>query len=510
MNLLETAQKDGRVYKRVSGIHGGEYHGPCPLCGGNDRFHIWPEQADHGTFWCRGCDLGGDAIEYLIKIEGLSFPAACKEVGKELTEQEEYQAPKFKRPATADSFTPREIPAPVDLWVEHAEKFVEWSHQQLLSLGEGEGSPLAYLASRGITRETAIKYRLGWNPGEKGKDLYKAREAWGLDTLLNGDKKKKLWLPIGLVIPFYSPPLQGEGQGGDRLLRRVRIRIPNEKRTPQFDLSYYLVPGSAMDTYIINPAARAFIIIEAELDAILVDQFAGDLVGSMAMGNSSAKPTAAAFDLLTDCLHISNALDYDARTGGDGKYENPGGVSWLWWKKHFPQAERWPVPVGKDPGDAFKAGIDLREWVTAGLPPVLTLPVSTPLNQHKPDRCLSGVEAVEGQDNSGAVVSAAPIEPERQFVATMRTTKSGRTYHITNNPAEYARLVAAGEIVFDFAEIELAIKSGATPEEAANFLAIKQVFPGTRLAEVITESGAPTRYSQQYRGKYTRTRQEQL
>jgi DNA primase len=486
MNLLDIAQKNGRTYRKVSSIHGGEYHGPCPTCTGTDRFHIWPDQGDYGTFWCRGCGLAGDAIEYLTKIEGMTFPAACKELGKELAEMEEYQAPKFKRPAAAGSFSPREITAPADLWIEHAEKFVEACHQQLLDLGEGEGTPLAYLLSRGITKETAIKFRLGWNQGEKGKAIYKAREAWGLETVMSGDKKKKLWLPIGLVIPFYL----------DSILRRVRIRIPVEHRTAEFSLSYYLVPGSSMDTFIINPAAKAFVIIEAELDAILVDQLAGDLTGTMAMGNSTAKPTSAAFALLSDCLHISNALDYDARTSAEGKYENPGGVGWLWWKKHFAQAERWPVPVGKDPGDAFKDGIDLRAWITAGLPPVLTLPpVSAVL--------VKSASPAPYQDNSGAVVSAAPAEPERQFAVTMRTSKDGRIYHITNNPAEYARLVAAGEIVFDFAEMALVIKSGANQQEAVNFLVAKQTFPGIRLTEVESINEDQESDRPQYRGKYT-------
>lgn len=493
MSLLDIAQKNGRTYKRVSSIHGGEYHGVCPACGGNDRFHVWPEQGDHGTFWCRGCDLGGDAIEYLMKIEGLTFPAACKEVGKELAEMEEYQAPRFVRPAAADSFAPREIAAPSDPWVEHAEKFVEWSHQQLLTLGEGEGSPLAYLAGRGITRATAIKHRYGWNSGEKGKDLYKAREAWGLETILNADKKKKLWLPIGLVIPFYI----------NDVLRRVRIRIPDERRTPQFSLSYYLVPGSSMDTYIINPSARAFVVTEAELDAGLVDQFAGDLTGCMAMGNSTAKPTSEAFALLTNCLHISNALDYDARTSDEGKYENPGGVGWLWWKKHFAQAERWPVPVGKDPGDAFKAGIDLREWVKAGLPPVLTMSAA-PLAPVKP------AIPVPVQDNSGAGVSAATSECEQAAVCQPTpaapqkyslTFDDGLVAYITNDDQEYRRLQKEGHPVMNSHELSLISESGATPDQALFMLKTKQIF-GSRITGVRPGTTAADGDRPQYRGKY--------
>jgi hypothetical protein len=253
MNLLEIASKNGISFKRVGNLNGGEYHGPCPKCGGNDRFHVWPEQGEHGTFWCRGCQLAGDAIEYLIKVEGMTFPAACNELGKQLPEQEEFQKPTFKRPAS-ETFQPRTIEAPADAWVEHATKFVTWCHEQLLTNQE----QLDYLAARGISAATVAQFKLGFNPGEKGNDLYKAREAWGLETIMSGDRKKKLWLPIGLTIPAFT----------DGTLRRIRIRIPADRRTEQFSLPYYLVPGSSMDTFITNPSAKAFIIIEAELDAL--------------------------------------------------------------------------------------------------------------------------------------------------------------------------------------------------------------------------------------------------
>jgi hypothetical protein len=487
MNLLDLAQKNGRTYKRVSGNNGGEYNGPCPSCGGEirtakqisdgdlypNRFHIWPSQGDHGTFWCRGCNKGGDAIEYLREMEGLSFKAACEQIGKALPEQEEFQKPKFKKPA-AETFQPRELAAPSDLWQQHAEKFVDHCHQQLLG-NDGPDSALAYLAGRGITRETAIKHRLGWNPGENGKDAYRAREAWGLDTIEKDGKKKKLWLPIGLVIPLYV----------NNVLRRVRIRIPNERRTEKYSLPYYLVPGSSMDTYVINPAAKAFVVIEAELDAILVDQFAGDLVGSMAMGNSTAKPTAGAYALLENCLHISNALDYDAKTTDDGRYQNAGGTAWLWWKKHFPQAERWPVAVGKDPGDMHKAGVDVREWVKAGLPPAMTLPVPvqkvSPVPSHQ-----SPVPAV--QDNSGADVHAVATECGKEnskaTAVYSMAAEDGRAFYVTDDQAAYARLVSEGKVVFTMKEIDLIKQLGTDKETARRFLDIKQMFPGISVSEI--------------------------
>ncbi|MDD2367030.1 MAG: hypothetical protein PHN84_12780 [Desulfuromonadaceae bacterium] len=482
MNLLDIVQQ--RVSMRRVGAKSGveEWHGPCPSCGTgkpnpamSDRFSVKVNANGDDQWFCRNCG-NGDTIAYLMKFDGLSFPAACKEVGKELPEQEEFQAPHFKKPSS-DNFQPRIIAAPVDAWVEHATKFITWAHEQLLANQEQQD----YLAARGITIKSIVKHKLGYNPGENGKDLYKAREEWGLETVMNGNKKKKLWLPIGIVIPWID----------DSILRRVRIRIPNDRRTEQFSLPYYLVPGSSMDTFVTNPESRAFAIIEAELDAIMIDEQAGDLTGTMAMGNSTAKPTDGAYQLLTGSLHISNALDYDAKTSESGKYENAGGIGWLWWPKQFPQAERWPVPVGKDPGDAFKAGVNIREWIKAGLPPVLTLP-PPPKQSAKPASLSSLIphpsSDAQVQDiKTGADFSAAAPEGEKRYSVTMRTTADGITYHITNSPEEYSRLIATGAIVFNFTEMSLVIKSGANQQQAKNFLIAKQTFPGIRLTEVITE-----------------------
>jgi len=49
---------------RVANTSGGEWAGPCPVCGGNDRFRVWPYEGKNGRYWCRKCGQYGDAIQY--------------------------------------------------------------------------------------------------------------------------------------------------------------------------------------------------------------------------------------------------------------------------------------------------------------------------------------------------------------------------------------------------------------------------------------------------------------
>ena len=43
LQLLRMKVDPARIVK-ASGAKGGEYHSPCPLCGGDDRFMVFPDQ----------------------------------------------------------------------------------------------------------------------------------------------------------------------------------------------------------------------------------------------------------------------------------------------------------------------------------------------------------------------------------------------------------------------------------------------------------------------------------
>ncbi|MBU2538109.1 MAG: hypothetical protein KKH22_06695 [Proteobacteria bacterium] len=374
---------------RAGGKNGGEYQGKCPGNGpdcvsleeNTDRMRVWPLQGNVGTFSCRKCGRGGDAIQWLRDFQGLGYIEACSYLGIEPKTQAKASVPgrsSAPRPVLEQSrkitIHPTTSPSPV--WIEHAEKFVSWCHEQLLANQE----QLDYLASRGITQEAAIDCRLGWNP----TDTYRARESWGLPTELHGQtgKAKRLWLPSGLVIPVY--------RGG--VLHRIRIRRPDYERAKNCEnLKYYRIPGSAGTTMILGESARAFAVVEAELDAVAIFAAAADLVGAVSIETLEGNLDAEAYALLFGSLAIIDALDAD-----DPK--TPALQRALAkWSATFDRHLRWPVPVGKDPGEAFKAGVDLRAWIKAGLPPVFQIGSGTP---DRPGQSLS----------SGLVEGAADVE----------------------------------------------------------------------------------------------------
>ena len=341
--------------RRVSGTHGGEYHSPCPACGGHDRFHVWPGQGEAGTWWCRGCDKGGDAIQYLMDFCGKTFKEAAAAIGRDL--QDLPLAPTTPRQRKKPTFTPAEHKPPADQWRVKASAFVDWAHKQLM---ENPGQ-LAYLAGRGIDEASVRRYRLGYNPGENGRPaIYRARSAWGLPKEMKNGRQKPLWIPRGIVIPLII----------DDIVHRIRIRREKADLTPGFNQPYFVIPGSSAATMILGNNARAFIVTEAELDAMACAVAAGDICRAAAVGSSSTKPDAVATALMQQALCILNALDFDTA----------GSKGFKWWKTEFPKTRRWPVPDGKDPGEAFEKGINLRAWILAGLPPVFRMAGSAVLD----------------------------------------------------------------------------------------------------------------------------------
>ncbi len=68
-DLLQVAQRFGAL-KRV-GVS--EYVGPCPVCGGKDRFSV---NIKKQVWNCRGCGKGGDAIGLAQHAGGATFAEA--------------------------------------------------------------------------------------------------------------------------------------------------------------------------------------------------------------------------------------------------------------------------------------------------------------------------------------------------------------------------------------------------------------------------------------------------
>lgn len=325
IGILELVKEDGITLKKVTPD---EYAGPCPSCGGRDRFRVWPGK---GRYWCRGCGRQGDEIAYLRDFRGMTYQAALKRVkcegkpGKGIENLE----PSNELSNTPNGSSPS---LPCDLWQSKAREYL--SKAQAYLFKPGAEMALTWLHDRGLTDEAIKAAGLGACRVEQHDRL----EAWGL-----AGSGKKVRLPAGVFIPSLF--------AGKVVRLRVRRLDPGEPR-------YVMVAGSYTGPMILNPNRAAAVIVESELDALLINQEAGDLVSSIALGSVSIRPDAATHEALEKAEMILLALDAD----------EAGAIqSRDYWLPKYPKAKRWPVIHGKDPAEAWKNGLSIRNWIIAGL-----------------------------------------------------------------------------------------------------------------------------------------------
>lgn len=64
-------------------------HGPCPICGGKDRFR-WDDQNGGGGYFCSGCGAG-DGFDLVIKTTGKTFKQVADQIAEHLGKDNSYQ-----------------------------------------------------------------------------------------------------------------------------------------------------------------------------------------------------------------------------------------------------------------------------------------------------------------------------------------------------------------------------------------------------------------------------------
>lgn len=413
LQLLRARVEPSKI-KRVSSRQGGEYHSPCPLCGGNDRFAVFPEQEGgelcqkhglKGTWSCvRGCGKGGDMLSWMQEMEGMTFKAACDALGIGLEgakgKWRAYRPLRMPDRSEAHRFSPQDYALPPEKWRQAATKIAWDAHLRL------EQSPMIqkYLARRGLPQAAIERYGLGYIEGEgkPGDAIFRRRVVFGLPekTGQNGRPIRAFRIPRGISIPVWSAyPIW------DAEVLRIRIRRRDVDRPSPRDPKYLLVPqpGQAYSAPLmlppqdIPPQFATWVIVESELDAMAVHHACRGKVGAISILSVRAKPDVACHAVLTRAARILVALDAD-EDKPDGS--NPGAEAWPWWKQTYSQAVLWPVPVGKDPGEAFSLGVDLADWIFASMP---DSPAPAPVSVGQ--QALSPVSAAE----NGSVGNVAEI-----------------------------------------------------------------------------------------------------
>ena len=141
---------------------GSNLFGLCPFHGEKTAsFSVAP---DKGIYYCFGCHKGGGAINFMMEIEGLSYPdavrALAKKSGMEVPEDEQYQS-RYRQQER--------------LWALHREA-ARFFHSQLYApVGR---AALEYALGRGMSRSILTTFGVGYAP-DSWDSLVRAMKAKG-------------------------------------------------------------------------------------------------------------------------------------------------------------------------------------------------------------------------------------------------------------------------------------------------------------------------------------------
>ena len=341
---------------------GKRWRGGCPWHDSSSGtcFSVDPDTL---AWHCFSCHRGGGPLEYVAELHGIgldltgrtffeAWQALADHTGcepppdadsreREAAKRTERQKPRF-RPTKIE----RPPPEP---WQRRAHEIVQKASSAIEAAMEGRGSTFARscyhaLRDRGISDASIRTARLGVL---EHSDWSKP-QAWGIEH------DKHVGLPRGVTIPWPVDP-----SDADRGLWTVRLRRPSQDI--RADTAKYVMPkgGSGSGLYRFDAMDKPVVIFEGEFDALHLRSVAGDACTPVATGSITGGQRAqhvARIRMAPACL-----VAFDAEEGA------PIQRAVRFWTERLPHAIRWKPVGGKDPCEMYRADVDTRQWVLAGL-----------------------------------------------------------------------------------------------------------------------------------------------
>ena len=369
ISLVETTLGSRHTTSRKYGY---EKIGPCPWCGGSDRFHVWPNGGEDipgignlGRFQCMdsrqgraGCGRSGDIISYLELRRGLSFIDACRELGIDPQVIIDYRREQKGLPAQGTgqrSWSRREksLAERSEKWRTNARELARYASSQL------EGAALDYLRRRSLTDQTIKTALLGFYPRYKRVNA----SLWGYEYKQD-EKHFEINIPRGILIPWFD-------EDNQILCLRFR-RLPEDesedarrvygvdKQTGKIN-RYKALSGSASHLLyrgdLLLPGNNVAL-FEGEFTALVAQQSTLDQsVICVATGPTSWGRTDRNLRKLAGCSQILVCFDNDRNGAGERAATN--------WTSQLEHAHPWK-PFWGDVNDMVLDGVDVGGWLSIG------------------------------------------------------------------------------------------------------------------------------------------------
>ena len=352
-----------------------------------------------GLYHCFGCGKGGDAIGFLRDVEHLEFAEAVERLAKEVGVALRYEG---------DTPAERRVASKRQALVRANEAAFELYHRTLLEAKEGEEAR-RYLETRGIDREVAAEFEIGYAPAYPDFLLRRLVKSLSAELLVEAglalkDQEGNVRDRFRRRITFPVHDLSGKAVGiGARILPGGREDGPkylNSPETPIYrkaEVLYNLQRAKASAT-----RSGEVFLVEGYTDVI-------------AMVRAGVTNTVATCGTALGEGHFRLASRFAQRMVLAFDSDDAGARAA---ERAFEFVERFPVqpvvlilPEGLDPADFVdQHGGETLRVLAAGAVPLVEYMVRRTVGRHD-------LSTIEGQ--SAAVAAAVPLleqlgDPVRQ------------------------------------------------------------------------------------------------
>jgi len=241
-------KKAGRTWKACCPFH-------------KEKTPSFTVSSEKGLYYCFGCQEGGDIFDFLMKVENLSFNEAVEKLadlaGVEYKPQGNFSAAEQQRINLRKT-------------LDFAKKY----YQKNLLSTQGTAAR-NYIKSRGLTKETTLKFELGLAPND-GSFLIRAAQANQYSTqqlkdagLCSLNYNSHDYFRNRLLFPIINPRGETIGFGG-RILGEGEPKYLNSPETALFNKSQVLY-GLNFAGPAIRKTGRA-VLLEGYMDVIACHQ----------------------------------------------------------------------------------------------------------------------------------------------------------------------------------------------------------------------------------------------
>jgi DNA primase len=329
---------------------GRRYVGLCPFH--SEKTPSFTVDRDRGLFYCFGCGAGGDVFEFVMRVHGLSFPEALRELARRAGVQLE-EAPDHRR-------------GEWERWLRVADGAAGF-FERALAHPEAGRTAREYLDRRGVDPSAARQFRLGYAP-----------DTWDalLRHLTGQGYEPQLLERLGLVhpradggwydtfrhrliFPIFDPHGRPVAFGGRALRDSDQPKYLNSRDSPLFSKGRTLY-GLHLAREALARAGRA-VVVEGYMDLIACHQY-GVVEAVATLGTALTSEQAAL--LRRHCQAV--VLVYDSDEAGRRAVERALPVL----EEVGLEATAAVLPEGLDP-DAFLRAYgpdEFRRRLDAGLP----------------------------------------------------------------------------------------------------------------------------------------------